>query len=122
MAFSSGMIPGQWADLSGASGGGALGIGVGPGGGYNAPNAPRSHPFSGNNNALEFSNMFGGQDSGMEGMEYGFPITERHGSLSQQQQMELLDALETDGILEIDTFLQAPLGVNGSGMEGIQWA
>jgi hypothetical protein len=122
MAFSSGLASSQWAVSAGAPGGGAFDVGVGPGGGYNVSNAPRSQPFPGNDTGLEFSNMFGGQDSGMTGMEYGFPNTERLGSLSQQQHMELLNALETDGLLEIDAFLQAPPGLNASGMEGIQWA
>ncbi|OIW31639.1 hypothetical protein CONLIGDRAFT_572141 [Coniochaeta ligniaria NRRL 30616] len=44
------------------------------------------------------------------------------GSLSQEQQMELMDALETEGMGEMDAFLHAPMGLSQNGMEGIRWA
>lgn len=104
---------------------------------WNHASGPRSTPFS--NPALDvgagpgasthnmanilnydLAEMFGAQDTGMTGMHYTFPInTERQGSLSSQQQMELMDALETDGLSEIEALLQAPVGPTG--MEGIRW-
>ncbi|KAK3353283.1 fungal-specific transcription factor domain-containing protein [Lasiosphaeria hispida] len=52
----------------------------------------------------------------------GFPqymySQERHGSLSQDQQMELNRILEADGGQEIDTFLSAGMGLGGSGLDG----
>lgn len=35
----------------------------------------------------------------------GFDTEMRHGSLSQQQQVELMQSLETDGLTEIDNFM-----------------
>jgi hypothetical protein len=56
--------------------------------------------------------------------QYSFPAAaQRHGSLSQEQQMELMDVLESEGMGEIDAFLGAPMGLSQSqnGMEGIRW-
>jgi hypothetical protein len=36
--------------------------------------------------------------------------------------MELMDVLETEGMGEIDAFLNAPVGLSQNGMEGIRWA
>lgn len=125
-AFSSGMAGGYWGDGSGAAGAGiapfsALGLGIGAGGGgYDMSNPPRSDGFQYNNNN-DFASMFGGQDTGMTGMQYAFPNPGRQGSLSQQQQSELMDVLETEGLGEIDAFLQAPVGLSGNGMDGIRW-
>ncbi|EPE10570.1 fungal specific transcription factor domain-containing protein [Ophiostoma piceae UAMH 11346] len=52
-----------------------------------------------------------------EGFGYGagMPLNpQRHGSLSQEQQMELMDVLETEGMGDIDTFLNMGIGLGGS--------
>jgi len=38
----------------------------------------------------------------------------RHGSLSQQQQIELMQTLETDGVTEIDNFMNISAGYENS--------
>lgn len=46
---------------------------------------------------------------------YGF-FPNRQGSLSQSQQVELMNVLETEGVGDIDAFLNA-----GNNMTGVQW-
>jgi len=60
---------------------------------------------------------------GFAGHQFGFPGNhERIGSLSQEQQMELMDVLETDGLGEIDAFLSMGIGLGGGGVDGgVQW-
>jgi hypothetical protein len=89
------------------------GVGTGSAGGYNLS----SSPGTGNS----FGPVFGGGNGAMTGMQYAFP-TQRQGSLSQEQQMELMDVLETEGMGDIDAFLHAPMGLSQNGMEGIRWA
>ncbi|KAK0620415.1 fungal-specific transcription factor domain-containing protein [Immersiella caudata] len=58
------------------------------------------------------------------GMPYQF-TQERHGSLSQEQQLELMDVLETEGMSDINTFLSSPhnMGGMGGGIDGVmRWA
>ena len=38
----------------------------------------------------------------------------RHGSLSQQQQIELMQSLETEGLTEIDNFMSMSAGYENS--------
>ncbi|KAK7748729.1 hypothetical protein SLS53_000752 [Cytospora paraplurivora] len=58
----------------------------------------------------------GGGFAGRPGMPPGFGYaTERHGSLSVGQQVELMNILETDGMGEIDNFL----GMDMSGISGV---
>ncbi|KAL2159483.1 hypothetical protein VTH06DRAFT_2488 [Thermothelomyces fergusii] len=50
----------------------------------------------------------------------------RHGSLSHEQQMELMDMLETEGKSDIDSFLSMGMGMGGGpgqgqGRNGVQW-
>lgn len=55
----------------------------------------------------------GGANPGqMPASPFGFSIG-RHGSLSQEQQMELLNVLETDGMGEMDSFLNIGMGNTG---------
>ncbi|OAA65541.1 c6 zinc finger domain containing protein [Niveomyces insectorum RCEF 264] len=52
----------------------------------------------------------------------GRPDPERQGSLSQEQQLELMDVLETEGMGEIDTFLNLGIGLGGVGpTDGMAW-
>ncbi len=75
-----------------------------------------SHPGGGVESG-DFGLLHG---SGFPG-QYSFP-QERHGSLSQEQQMELMDVLETEGIGEIETFLSAGMGLGGGGIDGgVRW-
>jgi hypothetical protein len=63
----------------------------------------------------------GAMGAGYGGVGYGFP--ERQGSLSQEQQVELMGMLEADGMSELDGFLNMS-GVGGSGLGGqepLQW-
>ena len=56
-----------------------------------------------------------------EGFGYGagMPLDpQRQGSLSQEQQMELMDVLETEGMGDIDTFLSMGIGLGGAGGAG----
>jgi hypothetical protein len=46
-------------------------------------------------------------------------LNERHGSLSHEQQLELMDVLETEGMSDIDSFLN--LGHGGMHGHGVQW-
>ncbi|KAH8897694.1 hypothetical protein GQ53DRAFT_778010 [Thozetella sp. PMI_491] len=53
--------------------------------------------------------------------QYSFP-PERQGSLSQEQQMELMDVLENQGMQDIDAFLNMGMGLGGSGVDGaVRW-
>lgn len=53
----------------------------------------------------------------------GHPNPERQGSLSQEQQMELMDVLETEGMGEINTFLSMDMSLDGAvvSQNGMQW-
>ena len=57
----------------------------------------------------------GGADPGqVPTSPFGFSSSiGRHGSLSQEQQMELLNVLETDGMGEMDSFLNMNMGNAG---------
>lgn len=79
-----------------------------------------SSPGAGSNFGTVFGGG-GGSNSAMSGMQYSFPA-QRQGSLSQEQQVELMDVLETEGLGDIDAFLHAPMGLSQNGMEGIRWA
>ena len=52
------------------------------------------------------------------GEYYNSFISLRNGSLSQEQQMELMDVLETEGMNDIDSFLNMGLGIAGQGHGG----
>ncbi|KAB5536015.1 fungal-specific transcription factor domain-containing protein [Coniochaeta sp. 2T2.1] len=136
-AFSNGLSGRYW-DSSSPHQYSALGIamnGSGPtqptSAGYASMSTSPGHGPSGDNfggggwggNATPGMMGGGGQ---AQGMQYAFPPTataqQRQGSLSQEQQMELMDVLETEGLGEIDAFLQAPIGLSRDGMEGIRWA
>jgi hypothetical protein len=55
-------------------------------------------------------------------MPYQFP-QERQGSLSQEQQLELMDVLETEGMSDINSFLSHNMGLGGGGGidGGVRW-
>ncbi|KAK0717968.1 fungal-specific transcription factor domain-containing protein [Lasiosphaeria miniovina] len=67
---------------------------------------------------------FGAMFTGAAGLgdQYSFS-QERHGSLSQEQQLELMDVLETEGLSDIDTFLNMGMGLGGGGISegGVRW-
>ncbi|CAK7201798.1 hypothetical protein SEUCBS139899_004513 [Sporothrix eucalyptigena] len=78
--------------------------------------------------------MGGGGPGGPDGMSmgdtFGFgaggPINpQRQGSLSQEQQMELMDVLETEGMGDIDQFLNMGIGLGGVNNDapegGVNW-
>ncbi|KAK4121651.1 hypothetical protein N657DRAFT_577122 [Parathielavia appendiculata] len=46
---------------------------------------------------------------------YNSFLNERHGSLSHEQQLELMDVLEAEGMSDIDSFLNMGLGLGGQG-------
>jgi hypothetical protein len=55
--------------------------------------------------------------------QYGY-LAERHGSLSQQQQLELMDVLENEGMSDIDAYLNmgSTSLASGSAADGnVQW-
>lgn len=126
-AFSSGMSGGYWSGSNGPAATApysALGIAMNGGamstGGYSIS----SSPGAGSNFGTVFGGGGGGGGGGnsaMSGMQYSFPA-QRQGSLSQEQQVELMDVLETEGMGDIDAFLHAPMGLSQNGMEGIRWA
>lgn len=84
------------------------------GGGYEGAN-PTSVPGSAN-----------GYSGGNQGMPPGFGFAaQRHGSLSADQQIELMNILETDGVGEINNFLGMDMsGIGGNpGPDGnIRWS
>lgn len=86
---------------------------IGPGGNHSGPNGafPGGGMYHGNG-----VNPFGGPG----GAPYSFHPgqMERHGSLSQEQQMELMDVLETEGMSDIDAFLNINLGMGGDARNG----
>ncbi|EAQ88360.1 hypothetical protein CHGG_04979 [Chaetomium globosum CBS 148.51] len=55
--------------------------------------------------------------AGMADEYYDSFMNGRHGSLSHEQQLELMDVLETEGMSDIDSFLN--LGMGGQG--GVHW-
>jgi len=61
--------------------------------------------------------MFGDM-SGLPGPYQFSHQQQRHGSLSHEQQMELMEVLETEGMSDIDTFLSAGVGLTGGGVDG----
>lgn len=76
---------------------------------------PSNHPTS-------VPGHSGGYSSGMQLGGYGF-AAERHGSLSADQQVELMGILETDGVGEINNFLGLNMsGIGGApGPDGLRW-
>jgi hypothetical protein len=75
----------------------------------------------GSGSGLGLSDMSGSSSGGPPPFGY---IPERHGSLSQEQQMELMDVLENEGMTDIDAYLNGMgSGLAGtSGPEsGLQW-
>ncbi|KAK3317968.1 fungal-specific transcription factor domain-containing protein [Apodospora peruviana] len=78
--------------------------------------------------------MFAGNGAGGGGSGFGGEIGQysfipgqmgRHGSLSQEQQLELMDVLETEGMSDIDAFLSMDMGLGlgtGTGDDGgVRW-
>ena len=55
--------------------------------------------------------------SGPPGSQHAFAC-EGEGSLSTEQQMELMDLLENEGLGDIDTFLNTGMGLAGGGIDG----
>ncbi|TDZ37442.1 Pyrimidine pathway regulatory protein 1 [Colletotrichum spinosum] len=67
-------------------------------------------------------NGFNTQNPGLGLDQFGGPFNwsqERQGSLSQQQQMELMSALENEGMSDIDALLN--MGMNGTGGPAAGW-
>ncbi|KAL2015315.1 hypothetical protein VTK56DRAFT_5808 [Thermocarpiscus australiensis] len=91
---------------TGGAGGGAEGGGWNFGGGWGGP-----QPAGGGG---------GGGGGAVPGPGPGqFPfgtLNERHGSLSQEQQLELMDLLETEGMNDIDSLLNMSVNVSMGGM------
>lgn len=85
---------------------------MGGGGNYEG-NAPTSAPGG--------PNGFGG-GGGPSGMPPGFGFAaQRHGSLTADQQMELMNMLETDGVGEINNFLGADMNGMGGPDGNMRW-
>ncbi|KAK3389722.1 fungal-specific transcription factor domain-containing protein [Podospora didyma] len=137
-AFSSGGGPpmhsgqGYWSDGNTSSP--FSGFGPGSGGpddnSYRGPTSGLGVSYRGPTSGLGVSSggdggfgaMFAvGAASGGFGDQYSYS-QERHGSLSQEQQVELMGVLETDGLSEIDTFLNTGMGLGGGGIGGaVRW-
>ncbi|KAM7207207.1 Fungal specific transcription factor domain containing protein [Naviculisporaceae sp. PSN 640] len=117
--FTAGMATGYWGDGQtpqpflglGLSGNESYTIGGGRpnGGNHGGPNGafPGGGLFPGGG-----ANPFGGPGDAPYSFHPG--QMERHGSLSQEQQMELMDVLETEGMNDIDAFLNVNLNLAGS--------
>ncbi|KAL2200269.1 fungal-specific transcription factor domain-containing protein [Corynascus similis CBS 632.67] len=62
---------------------------------------------------------------GAAGEYYDSFLIGRHGSLSHEQQLELMNVLETEGMSDIDSFLNMGMGMGGPGQgqggNGVQW-
>lgn len=89
------------------------------------PPAPLMSAYNfGNSNTGFWTGPGGGTpNSGTVGAggQYGGMGIERHGSLSQEQQFELMDVLENEGMSDINTYLN--LGMDFSmGNTGMNWA
>lgn len=100
------------------------GVGSGPGFWDNTSTSNPSAAFSGlgltngsyGNNT---PNVGGFNGSGMQ--QYDFPM-DRQGSLTQEQQMELMSVLETEGMGEINSFLNMDMGLSSEGLDGrVRW-
>ncbi|KAK3688038.1 fungal-specific transcription factor domain-containing protein [Podospora appendiculata] len=113
-SFSGGMNTGYWGDGStptpfmglGLSGNESYIFGGGrstPGGGPGASN--------GMDDGQDFD-MFANGDGYDEHSQYPFSSQGRQGSLTQEQQLELMNVLETEGMHEIDAFLNVGMDVN----------
>lgn len=99
-----------------------LGLGGGGGGGgayslssgRDVDNGPTGNPAPNGGG-------FAGYPDASGQLQYVFP-PERHGSLSVEQQVELMDVLETEGMSEIDAFLNAEMSLGGGGLDGnVNW-
>ncbi|KAG6014742.1 hypothetical protein E4U43_006202 [Claviceps pusilla] len=77
------------------------------------PNTFAETPTAGLGGLHPMTVGFNGHGHGHD--SYGF-LSARQGSLSQSQQMELMNVLETEGVGDIDAFLNG-----GSNMTGVQW-
>ncbi|KAM7201679.1 Fungal specific transcription factor domain containing protein [Rhypophila sp. PSN 637] len=135
-SFTGGLTPGYWGDgqtpspflglgLSGNEsytiGGGGRPTG-GPGNSHGGPNGGGA--YGGAGGMFHGNHHFGG--GGPSSSPYSFHPgqMERHGSLSQEQQMELMDVLETEGMSDIDAFLNINNLGNGAGGNngaGVRW-
>ncbi|KAK4034359.1 fungal-specific transcription factor domain-containing protein [Parachaetomium inaequale] len=63
-----------------------------------------------------------GPGPGAAGEYYNSFLNGRHGSLSHEQQLELMDVLEAEGMSDIDSFLNLGVGMGGGGGgHGVQW-
>ncbi|KAK3292128.1 fungal-specific transcription factor domain-containing protein [Chaetomium fimeti] len=104
----------------GGGGGSGGGGGGGGGGGMFAPAGPGLAPGPGPGPGFGYS-------PGMAGDYYDSFMNGRHGSLSHEQQLELMDVLETEGMSDIDSFLNLGMGGAGGagggmgGPGGVQW-
>lgn len=118
-AFSGGVNPGFWADS--ASLGPLVGLGLSGNDGYTVGGGRNGAGLGLSGDPDGDFNMFSGPS--FPG-EYQFS-QRRHGSLSQEQQLELSGMLEAEGMSDIDTFLSATMGLGGGGGDGIsggvQW-
>lgn len=127
-AFSNSMTGGYWGDdnlinnTAAAAPFAGLGLGGGGGGGgayslssgRDVDNGPTGNPAPNGGG-------FAGYPDASGQLQYVFP-PERHGSLSVEQQVELMDVLETEGMSEIDAFLNAEMSLGGGGLDGnVNW-
>ncbi|KAL1899559.1 hypothetical protein Sste5346_002961 [Sporothrix stenoceras] len=116
--------------LTGIFGGGPAGLGAGgPSGGMaGLCGMPGGQPGYAGNPGMGGGTGGPGPDGVMNeafGFGTGGPLNpQRQGSLSQEQQMELMDVLETEGMGDIDTFLNMGIGlggVSGGPPGGVNW-
>ena len=107
-------------------------------GNWFSPQPPFMSPYNFNSMSNSFFNDstagltgFGGTGLGLSQMggagpmngQFGF-AEGRHGSLSQQQQMELMDVLENEGMTDIDAYLNmggSSLAAGGAAEGSVQW-
>ncbi|KAL2258065.1 hypothetical protein VTK26DRAFT_8770 [Humicola hyalothermophila] len=113
-----------------AGGGGGGGGGGGPGWGLGGP-VPGGGGGGGGVGVGDGVGAGAGMGIGVGGMGGGggYPfanVSARHGSLSQEQQLELMDVLETEGMNDIDSFLSMGMGIGpgpgGLNEGGVGWA
>ncbi|KIH92860.1 hypothetical protein SPBR_02603 [Sporothrix brasiliensis 5110] len=107
--------------LTGIYGGAPAGLGAG---GSGIGGLPTSQPGYAGNLGIAGGAGGAGSDGSMNeafGFGAGGPVNlQRQGSLSHEQQMELMDVLETEGMGDIDTFLNMGIGLGGVSGEAPQ--
>lgn len=124
-AFSSAMDAGYWGggdnnviDSAAAAAAPFSGLGLADADAYSLSSGGRAGQAAGvNGGAGGFAGGFHDAGGAQQQLQYVFP-PERNGSLSVEQQTELMDVLETEGMNEIDAFLSAEMSRGGGGVDG----